>query len=298
VTQITECGDSGNYNQCPLKFLNRIRRLWCRNFKWAAPGSSLNTCVQSEETLMKKLAIIAALLMTTAHAHAGNSISFEIDGHKVRIEAPKNCGELSCLKITGFDTKGFDIKGFNLKGLKGKRFDDDDDGEVKSDPPAPKPSTAPPGQATTLQPPASAAATATATPAPAPVAATSPQPAIRNEGAGATPAPATAKPAPVATAPVQPSASPIGVWATEDDKGRVRIEPCGPNLCGYAVKSGERILIDMKPAEAKWIGTIHDPDSGRDYDSAIAMKGANSLRVQGCAFGGFFCGGQIWNRVS
>jgi uncharacterized protein (DUF2147 family) len=28
------------------------------------------------------------------------------------------------------------------------------------------------------------------------------------------------------------------------------------------------------------------------------MKGANSLRVQGCAFGGMFCGGQIWNRVS
>ena len=47
---------------------------------------------------MKKLAIIAAFLMTTAHAHAGNSISFEIDGHKVRIEAPKNCSELSCCK--------------------------------------------------------------------------------------------------------------------------------------------------------------------------------------------------------
>jgi len=43
---------------------------------------------------MKKLIVIAALLTTTAHAHAGNSISFEIDGHKVRIEAPKNCGEL------------------------------------------------------------------------------------------------------------------------------------------------------------------------------------------------------------
>jgi len=28
------------------------------------------------------------------------------------------------------------------------------------------------------------------------------------------------------------------------------------------------------------------------------MKGANRLRVQGCAFGGLFCGGQTWNRVS
>jgi uncharacterized protein (DUF2147 family) len=43
-----------------------------------------------------------------------------------------------------------------------------------------------------------------------------------------------------------------------------------------------------------------DPRSrhGRNYDSTIAMKGANTLRVQGCAFGGMFCGGQIWNRVS
>ena len=44
------------------------------------------------------------------------------------------------------------------------------------------------------------------------------------------------------------------------------------------------------------------PDSrsgqGRNYDSNIAMKGPNALRVQGCAFGGMFCGGQTWSRVS
>jgi len=39
-------------------------------------------------------------------------------------------------------------------------------------------------------------------------------------------------------------------------------------------------------------------DGGRNYDSTIAMKGANALRVQGCAFGGMFCGGQTWKRVS
>jgi hypothetical protein len=55
---------------------------------------------------MKKLTIIAALLMTTTYAHAGNSIAIEIDGHKIRIEAAKNCDQLSCLKISGFDFKG------------------------------------------------------------------------------------------------------------------------------------------------------------------------------------------------
>ena len=91
---------------------------------------------------------------------------------------------------------------------------------------------------------------------------------------------------------------PLGVWATEENKGNVRIENCGQNLCGYAVKTGEKILINMKPTDSKWTGQIYDPDSGRNYNSTIAMKGPNAMRVQGCAFGGMFCGGQTWKRVS
>jgi len=120
------------------------------------------------------------------------------------------------------------------------------------------------------------------TPAPAPVAA----------------APAPVAPAPVAAAPVQVANSPLGIWATEENKGNVRIEQCGENLCGYAVKTNERILINMKPSDTKWVGRIKDPDSGRSYDSTIAMRGPNALRVQGCAMGGMFCGGQTWKRVS
>jgi uncharacterized protein (DUF2147 family) len=101
-----------------------------------------------------------------------------------------------------------------------------------------------------------------------------------------------------AAAPVEAPTTPLGVWATEGNKGNVSVEPCGPNLCGFAVKTGAKILINMKPSDAKWTGRIHDPDSGRDYDSTIAMKGPNAMRVQGCAFGGMFCGGQTWKRVS
>jgi Uncharacterized protein conserved in bacteria (DUF2147) len=240
---------------------------------------------------MKKLTILAALLMTTTCAYAGNnSISFEIDGHKVKIEAPKNCDQLSCIKISGFDFNGFGSK----------RFDDDDDAAVKADAPVQKPAPTPQATAPLPQPQTPATPAVGTAPAPAAVAATSTQPVVKDNGALPPTAPATAtpaNPAPVA-APVQAAATPIGVWSTEDDKGRVRIESCGQNLCGYAVKTGEKILINMKPSDAKWVGRIHDPDSGRDYDSTIAMKGTNSLRVQGCAFGGLFCGGQIWNRVS
>jgi hypothetical protein len=239
---------------------------------------------------MKKLTILAALLLTTTCAHAGNnSVSFEIDGHKIRIEAPKNCDQLSCIKLSGFDFNGFGSK----------RFDDDDDvAAAKPDTTVQKLAPAPAVQGSAPQAPAAPAVGAA--PAPAPVASPSPLPAVKNVAAPPSPpaASTTANPAPVAAAPVQPSASPIGVWTTEEDKGEVRIEQCGQNLCGFAVKTGEKILVNMKPSDSKWVGQIHDPDSGRNYESTIALKGANRLRVQGCAFGGLFCGGQIWNRVS
>ena len=128
-------------------------------------------------------------------------------------------------------------------------------------------------------------------PAPAPVAAPVPPPAPQKQAA----APATSTPA--------PTNSPLGVWLTEEKEGKVRIEQCGTNLCGYSVdkksnQNGEQVLINMKPAKDKWSGRIFDPNTGSTYDSTIALKGTDSLRVQGCAFGGVFCGGQTWTRVN
>ncbi len=106
-----------------------------------------------------------------------------------------------------------------------------------------------------------------------------------------------------ATSTPSPANSPLGVWLTEEKEGKVRIEQCGPNLCGYSVdkksnQNGEQVLINMKPGKDKWSGRILDPTSGSTYDSTIALKGTDSLRVQGCAFGGVFCGGQTWTRVN
>ena len=235
---------------------------------------------------MKKLYIIAALLMASTAAHAGNSVSFEIDGHKIRIEAPKNCDQLSCIKISG---QG--LSGFNFKGLKSN---DDNDVAENSNPPAqnaaaaPAPVAAPVVNSAPPAPPATVATTAPAT-------VTDVAPVIPAPVTTAAPAP---QQAPVAAAATPTPTTPLGVWATEENKGNVRIEQCGQNLCGYAVNTGERILINMRPSDSKWTGQIHDPDSGRNYDSTIAMKGTNTLKVQGCAFGGMFCGGQTWKRIS
>jgi uncharacterized protein (DUF2147 family) len=338
---------------------------------------------------MKKLYVLAALLMATTAAHAGNSISVEINGNRIQIEVPRNCDSLSCMQISasGLSGSGFGLKdksdrsddqpdSFNDKpdrfNDKSDRFNDkpdrfndrsdrsndkpdrfndrsdrsndkpdrfndrsdrfndkpdrfndrsdrfndksnrsndrsdrfndkpnrfngrsnrfnnkpdrldDTDVAARSDQPAPKSASDP--------------AASDGTPASTAAASTTPAPAATNDA----PAPvAVANVAPTqAAAPVEAPTTPLGVWATEGNKGNVSVEPCGPNLCGYAVKTGDKILINMRPSDNKWTGRIHDPNSGRDYDSTIAMKGPNAMRVQGCAFGGMFCGGQTWKRVS
>jgi uncharacterized protein (DUF2147 family) len=258
---------------------------------------------------MNKLAIAATALFlaSTAAAHAGNSISFQIEGQHIRIETPRNCASLNCVTIVapGLSDKPIKLNNINLKGLGSK---DDDVDTTPAPATTAQPAPAPVQQQPVQQAPVQATAPAVAAPAaPAPTVAAAPsvgfdntvQPApaaapVAPSPVAVAPAPA---PAPVAAAPAQVANTPIGIWATEENKGNVRVEQCGANLCGYAQKTNERILINMKPEGSKWSGRIHDPDSGRNYDSTIAMKGPNAMRVQGCAFGGMFCGGQTWKRV-
>ncbi|QQO32744.1 DUF2147 domain-containing protein [Bradyrhizobium diazoefficiens] len=255
---------------------------------------------------MNKLTIAAALfLASTAVAQAGNSISFQIEGQRVRIETPRNCASLDCVTIVapGLSNKPIKLNNINLNGLGGSKDDDDTTPSTTTAKPAPAPVQQQPVQQAPVQatvpaaPAIAPAAPTTVAAAPSVDTTTQPAPVAGPAPVAAAPAYAPA-PAPAPIAPVQAANTPVGVWATEENKGNVRVEQCGTNLCGYAEKTNERILINMKPDGAKWSGRIHDPDSGRNYDSTIAMKGPNAMRVQGCAFGGMFCGGQTWKRVS
>ncbi len=243
------------------------------------------------------LAATALFLASTGLAHAGNSISFQIEGQKIRIETPRNCASLDCVTILapGLSKSPITLKNINLNGLGSKDDDDTTSPATTAAQPAPAPTVQQPVQQPAQVQPAqvqpvaptttvtAAPSTDSTTPVPAPV---------------APPAPVASTPAPAPVAAAPAPTTPVGLWATEENKGNVRVEPCGANLCGYAEKTNEKILINMHPDGTKWSGRIHDPNSGRNYDSTIAMKGANLLRVQGCAFGGLFCGGQTWKRVS
>ncbi|KYH01225.1 hypothetical protein SE91_24345, partial [Bradyrhizobium sp. DOA1] len=86
---------------------------------------------------MSKLTIVATALFlaSTAAAHAGNTISFQIEGQHIRIETPRNCASLNCVTIVapGLSDKPIKLNNINLKGLGGSK---DDDVE-----PAPAPAT-------------------------------------------------------------------------------------------------------------------------------------------------------------
>jgi uncharacterized protein (DUF2147 family) len=273
---------------------------------------------------MKKLLAIAALLLASTAAQA--QYTFDYGGRTIRIDPDRGT-----VQIPG-------VYDNTPKAKRSRNEDGDRDRPRKQSPQQAKtdPQTAPDTVAPAAAPaPAEQAAVPTA-PAPVPVAPapvttapaesstataavtpanpvttpapppSAPAPQVRQESppapkpttAAVTPPPAPPPPAPQATN------SPLGVWLTEEKEGKVRIEQCGDNLCGYSVdkksnRNGEQVLINMKPGkDNKWSGRILDPNSGSTYDSTVALKGSDSLRVQGCAFGGMFCGGQTWTRVN
>jgi len=278
---------------------------------------------------MKTCLAIAVLLLASTAAQA--QYSFEYGGRTITIDPDRGT-----VSIPGV----YDNTGKKAKRSRSEEGDLDRPGkkapqQAKTAPEATTPAapipaeqaaapaTAPAPVAPAPAAPATASrsepSTATAAVAPADTAAPAaipPAPPVQQNAAPAAVPPAPAAVAAPATAPPPqkqavapatvtppPSNSPLGVWMTEEKEGKVRIEQCGANLCGYSVdkesnQNGEQVLINMKPGKDKWSGRILDPNSGSTYDSTIALKGSDSLRVQGCAFGGMFCGGQTWTRVN
>jgi uncharacterized protein (DUF2147 family) len=260
--------------------------------------------------MMKKVFAVAAFLLASTAAQA--QYTFDYGGRTIRIDPDRGT-----VSIPGV---------YDNSGKRTKRSRSDQDGDrtpkqapeqAKIDPQAPAAGPAPtapvpapantspePSAATTSVAPADTI-TSTQPPASAPALQQDSAPAAKSAPA---PAVATAPPSAPAPKPASPAAqsgnTPLGVWLTEEKEGKVRIEQCGANLCGYSVdaksnQNGEQILINMKPGkDSKWSGRIHDPNTGSTYDSTIALKGSDTLQVQGCAFGGMFCGGQTWSRVN
>jgi uncharacterized protein (DUF2147 family) len=255
---------------------------------------------------MKRLLALAAFLLASTAAQA--QYTFDYGGRTIRIDPDR--GTVSIPGV--YDNTGRRKRAHSDRDNDRSRKQTPEQAKVDPQAPAQPDPAPPPAAAPSNTTPELSSTTANVTPAdaPAPVqqdaapVAPPPAPAIATAPPLPLPAPVQQQAAAAPTSTAQPSNSPLGLWLTEEKEGKVRIEQCGANLCGYSVdkksnQNDEQVLINMKAGkDAKWSGRIFDPNTGSTYDSTIAMKGSDSLRVQGCAFGGMFCGGQTWSRVN
>jgi uncharacterized protein (DUF2147 family) len=276
---------------------------------------------------MKRFGYLFVLMAISSSAHAG-SYSFAIGGHRITIAAPRHCLSPACVSIS--------IPGvYSSRHL---RYRDRDDTIIAASEPVPAKPPVEQAAAIPVAPPANKpAAQPVATPLPAPVVApvasvvttppqvTAPVPAVappKPPIVAVTP-PVAPPPVEIPTARVPPAAeaapqilkvvhgkedetedSPLGDWQTEGKAGSVRIEPCGKGLCGYVLDAasgniGESVLVNMKPKSAMvWSGDIYSRASGSTYYATMTLKGPNSLRVEACVLGQYFCSGNLWTRIA
>ena len=262
---------------------------------------------------MKRFWFLAVLIALGSSAHAGRSISFNVGSHRVHVESSRHCRSVSCASMS--ISRNLDWR------RKRDRYNDDRDVAVpaKSVPPAPQtisppapPATTAPAKTIVAAPPPAvytqAASRSQVVAAPPP-----PSPPVQEVSIPVPPAPPEAKPVETAQpapqvervshqAEEEPSDSPIGDWQTEG-KGTVRIAKCGNALCGFVLGSsnekGEAILINMKPkTERQWTGGVYSQDSGETYYGTMSMKAIDTLRVEACALGRFYCSGNNWSRIT
>ena len=285
---------------------------------------------------MKRFGYFILLMVFSPSAYAGDSFSFTIAGHRIHIEASRHCFSPSCVFVS--------IPGVYSTRRWDNRYRDRNDGidtaadatpakppvstmeQVAARPAAPPVSKSVAGPVASASPPpggpvAAALPSTAASPAIAPpIIVPPPRPPAVTSTAPVTPpttppieiptarVPAGADAAPKLLKVVQkqdePAEMPLGDWQTEGNTGSVRIQRCGPALCGYLLNPstntvGEAVLINMKSKSAdKWSGDIYSRASGSTYYAMMAIKGPDVLRVEACALGQFFCSGNVWNRIA
>ncbi|MCK1655811.1 DUF2147 domain-containing protein [Bradyrhizobium sp. 149] len=264
--------------------------------------------------LVTALGTLIALMAISPAAEAGSYV-FSIGGHRFQVESPRNCRSPSCVSVSSNRSFRPDV-------------------DTTPVPPAPPPVAAPSQPVYPVAPVRPAQAIVVA-PASAPtrpvVASTTSQPVVLPQAPSSSPPrvelPRTDPPKTVALdpprmeAPVvaprpeinqtrtiaqrgddEPAYLPLGEWESAGAKGTVRIERCGPALCGYALTEassrGESVLVNMKPkTHDVWTGNIYSRSSGSTYYATMTLRSSGMLHVEACALGHFWCSGNDWTRA-
>ncbi len=106
-----------------------------------------------------------------------------------------------------------------------------------------------------------------------------------------------------AASQAQQPADPSGIWLRDDGNARVRIAPCGSNICATNLwigdtskgeEAGDRLVMSLQPKSPDTLaGTAYDAKRDRTYSITVQVS-ENALLTRGCILGGVLCKNVHW----
>ncbi len=97
-----------------------------------------------------------------------------------------------------------------------------------------------------------------------------------------------------------------GQWARGDGNAKVKIAPCGSDICATNTwikpgtpkeKTGDRLVMSIKPtSDGEYSGTAFDPQRDLTYKLTVSVKG-DTMTTKGCVLAGIVCKGVDWSRI-
>ncbi|MDF2604259.1 DUF2147 domain-containing protein [Sphingomonas sp.] len=106
-----------------------------------------------------------------------------------------------------------------------------------------------------------------------------------------------------------------GIWRNDSDSVRIRVAPCGGQLCGTVVQASTKAKADAAAGgtlqlvgtqlfsgfrrgdDGLWYGRVYVPDIGQEFDGTIDQVDRDTIVGKGCLFANFACKSQTWRRV-
>jgi uncharacterized protein (DUF2147 family) len=97
-----------------------------------------------------------------------------------------------------------------------------------------------------------------------------------------------------------------GQWARGDGNARVRIAPCGSDICAVNTwikpgtpkeKAGDKLVMSVqKDDDGTYSGTAFDPQRDMRYKLTVTVNG-DKMTTRGCVVAGLLCKGIDWTRI-
>ncbi|WP_174153753.1 DUF2147 domain-containing protein [Rhizobium skierniewicense] len=98
-----------------------------------------------------------------------------------------------------------------------------------------------------------------------------------------------------------------GQWARGDGNAKVRVAPCGGDICATNTwikpgtpteKEGDKLVMSIKPtSDGEYAGTAFDPQRDLTYKLTVSVKG-DTMTTKGCVLAGVICKGVEWSRIN